>query len=102
MLFRSAAGSRGGGYGPYLGTIPDFSGSGVAGVRLEGVRAGSPAERAGLRSGDVIIRFAGVSVRTLEDLVFALRSRRAGDEVEVRFLRDGAPQTVRAVLEPRR
>jgi len=41
-------------------------------------------------------------VRSLEDLTFALRSRRAGDEVEVTFVRDGAPHTVRAVLEQRR
>ena len=85
-----------------LGIIPDFSETASAGVRLGGVRPGSPAERAGLRGGDVIVRFANVTIRTLEDLVFALRSHRAGDAVEVTFLRDSAPRTVRAVLEPRR
>jgi len=95
-------GDRGGGYGPYFGSIPDFGGGNIPGVRLTGVRAGSPADRAGLREGDTIVRFAGVAVRSLEDLTFALRSRRAGDEVEVTFVRDGAPHTVRAVLEQRR
>ena len=39
---------------------------------------GSPADKAGLKGGDVIVRFAGVNVRTLEDFTFALRGRRAG------------------------
>jgi Zn-dependent M28 family amino/carboxypeptidase len=98
----SSRGDRAGGYGPYFGSIPDFGGTDIRGVRLSGVRAGSPAERAGLREGDTIVRFAGVAVGGLEDLTFALRSRRAGDEVEVTFVRDGTPHTVRAVLEPRR
>ena len=96
------AGGQGGGYGPYFGSIPDFGAGNDAGVRLTGVRPGSPAERAGLRVGDTIVRFAGVTVRSLEDLTFALRSRRAGDEVEVTFVRDGSPHTVRTVLEQRR
>jgi Zn-dependent M28 family amino/carboxypeptidase len=95
------AGGRGGGYGPYFGSIPDFGGGSDKGVLLTGVRQGSPAERAGLRAGDTIVRFAGVTVRTLEDLIFALRSRRAGDEVEVTFVRDGTPHTARTVLEQR-
>lgn len=92
----------GGGYGPYFGSIPDFSEAEPRGVRLTGVRPGSPAEQAGLQGGDVITRFAGVTIRTLEDLVYALRSRRAGDMVEVIFVRDGVPRTAQAVLEPRR
>ena len=72
------------------------------GVRLGGVRPGSPADRAGLQAGDVIVRFGGVSVRTLDDLVFALRSRRAGEAIEVTYVRDGAERTARATLEERR
>ncbi|HEU5305659.1 MAG TPA: M28 family peptidase, partial [Gemmatimonadales bacterium] len=43
------------GYGAYLGTVPDMTGS-PGGVRLVGVRAGSPAEKAGLRGDDIITR----------------------------------------------
>jgi S1-C subfamily serine protease len=82
--------------------VPDFGESPQAGVRLGGVRPGSPADRAGLKSGDVIVRFAGVTIRTLDDLVFALRSRRAGDAVEVGYVRDGAERAAQATLEERR
>jgi S1-C subfamily serine protease len=50
----------------------------------------------------VIVRFAGVTVRTLDDLVFALRGRRPGDAIEVTYVRDGAERAVQAVLEQRR
>jgi hypothetical protein len=97
---RAGAGATG--YGPYFGAVPDFGESPHPGVRLGGVRPGSPADRAGLRAGDVIVRFAGVSVRTLDDLVFALRGRRPGDAIEVTYVRDGAERAVQAVLEERR
>jgi hypothetical protein len=98
----AAARSSGGGYGPYFGSVPDFGESPEPGVRLGGVRPGSPADRAGLRAGDVIVAFGGVTVRTLDDLTFALRARRPGDTVEVRYRRDGAEHVARATLEPRR
>jgi Zn-dependent M28 family amino/carboxypeptidase len=93
---------RAGGYGPYFGSVPDFGESATPGVRLSGVRPGSPAERAGLQSGDVIVRFGGVVVRTLDDLTFALRGRRPGDPVEVRYLRAGAEHGAETTLEARR
>ncbi len=95
-------GRGGGGYGPYFGSIPDFSESPVPGVRLGGVRPGSPADKGGLKGGDIIVKFAGVAVRNLDDLTFALRTRRAGDTVEVIYLRDGVERAVRATLEERR
>ncbi len=93
---------RAGGYGPFFGVIPEFGESRGAGVKINGVRPGSPAERAGVRAGDVLVTFAGVSVKTLEDFTFALRGRRPGERVEVTVLRDGAEQHLRAVLEERR
>lgn len=95
--------SRGGaGYGPFLGVVPDFSEAERPGVRLGGVRPGSPADKAGVKSGDIIIRFAGVDVKTLDDLTFALRSRRAGDKVEVILLREGTEISTEATLGERR
>jgi hypothetical protein len=99
-----AGGRGGGGYGAYFGVVPDFGGGDgpPQGVRITGVRPGSPAEKAGVRGGDVIVRFAGVDVKTLEDLTFALRGRRPGDQVQVVVRRDGREHHVQAVLEERR
>ncbi len=95
--------SRGGsGYGPFFGVIPDFGEAERPGVKLGGVRPGSPADKAGVKAGDIIIRFAGVEVKTLDDLTFALRSRRSGDKVEVILLRDGKEVSTEATLEQRR
>ena len=91
-----------GGYGPYFGVVPEFGEAERPGVRVGGVRPGSPAEKAGVRTGDVITAFAGLTVRTLEDFTFALRGRRAGDRVEVTVERSGAAQRLDATLEERR
>jgi membrane-associated protease RseP (regulator of RpoE activity) len=90
----------GGGYGPYFGMIPEF-GQPEDGVKLGGVRAGSPAEKAGLKPGDLIVRFDGKVVRNLEDFVFVLRGKRAGDRVEVVYRRGSELRTTSAVLEVR-
>jgi len=91
-----------GGYGAYFGVIPEFGERPQAGVAITGVRAASPAERAGLKAGDVIVRFGDVDVRSLEDLTFALRGKRPGDRVAVVVVRDGRRRELEATLEERR
>jgi hypothetical protein len=49
------------GYGPYLGTIPDMTPRDY-GLRLTGVREGSPAAVAGLQPGDVVVEFDGQAI----------------------------------------
>jgi serine protease Do len=71
-------------------------------VRITSVRAGSPAETAKVLAGDTIVAFGGHPVKTLEDLTFALRDRRAGDRVEVIVVRAGQERRVEAVLAERR
>lgn len=92
----SSSGSSG--YGPYLGTIPDMTPGEVQGVRLTGVREGSPAEEAGLQNGDVIVEFGGQEVTDLYAYTYALRDHEPGDEVEIVVVRDGERVTVTAVL----
>lgn len=48
----------------------------------------------GLEPGDVITRFNGTEVRTMQDLVIGLRHYRVGEPVEFEVLRDGAVQTL--------
>ena len=94
-------GRQGGGYGPFFGVIPEFGEAERPGVKISGVRPGSPAERAGVLAGDTLVGFGGVDVKTLDDLTFALRGKRAGDRVEVIVVRGGAVHRTQAVLEER-
>ena len=90
-----------GGHGrAYLGIVPDFAG-GAGGLRLAGVREGSPAERAGLRGGDSMVSFDGRTVRDLRDLSYLLKEKKPGDTVVIVVLRDGEEVTLEAVLGKR-
>jgi Peptidase family M28/PDZ domain/PA domain len=91
----------GGGYGPYFGSVPDF-GQQENGVRFSDIRPGSPAAKAGLRAGDVLIQFGGKTIGNLYDFTDALRRSKVGDVVEVKVLREGKPITASVTLEQRR
>ena len=88
------------GYGAYLGSVPDFTPV-ERGVKLSGVRAGSPAEVAGIRAGDVIVRMGTMEVADLMGLTNALRAHKPGDAVPVVLLRDGRETTVTVTLGSR-
>ncbi|MEP6574156.1 MAG: M28 family peptidase [Gemmatimonadota bacterium] len=88
------------GYGAYLGTVPDMSDN-PGGVRLTGVRAGSPAEKAGLRGEDIITKIGDMAVRDLQAMTDALRAHKPGDIVEILILRNGTEQKLSATLGTR-
>jgi len=67
----------------YTGTIPDFGGGDVVGMKISGVREGSPAADAGMQGGDVIVKFGTVEIKNLYDYTYALGEYKPGDEVEV-------------------
>jgi hypothetical protein len=87
-------------YGTYLGTIPDMTDN-PGGVRLLGVRAGSPAEKAGLRGDDIITRIGELDVPDLQAMTNALRSHEPGDTVSIVIRRGKQVTTVRATLGTR-
>jgi hypothetical protein len=91
----------GGGYGAYLGTIPDYMQT-EGGVLLSGVRTASPADSAGLKGGDVIVKFDGVRVDNIYDYTFALRSRKPGQQVHITVKRKGQDVELLAVLGRRK
>ena len=91
----------GGGYGPYFGSIPDF-GQSENGVRFSDVQAGSPAAKAGLKAGDVLVRFGNKPIMNLYDFTDALRQSKVGEVVEVTVQRDGKPLRASVKLEERR
>jgi hypothetical protein len=99
---RPQASAGGSGYGAYLGTIPDMSGGGVSdGVRITGVRAGSPAEQAGLIAGDVITAIGDKHIANLYDMTDALRAHQPGDTVVIVSRRDGVERRATTVLGKR-
>ncbi len=83
-----------------LGIIPDY-GEEVEGVRLTGVREGSPAAKCGLRSGDLIVGWSGKKVTNIYDLTYLLQEHRAGDQVEISVVRDSEQLRLTATLEGR-
>ena len=78
------------------GTIPDY-GAEIEGLRLSGVMAGGPAERAGLQGGDVIVEMAGVAVGNIYDYMGALDLLKADEPTPVVYLRDGQRQETQLV-----
>ena len=88
------------GYGAYLGTVPDMTDN-PGGVRLLGVRAGSPAEEAGLRGDDIITRIGDMNVPDLQAMTDALRSHQPGDTVAIVVKRGKEVTTVHATLGSR-
>lgn len=80
-----------------LGSIPDYAFEGE-GVGLSGVRPGSPAEKAGIKAGDVIVKFGGKVIRNVQEYTIALSEFKPGDEVEIVVKRGSETITVKAIL----
>lgn len=92
------------GYGAYLGTIPDYSAmeSSAGGVKLADVRPGSPAEKGGIRGGDVIVDIGGTRIENLYDMTYALQDHKPGETVDVIVVRGAERVTLRTTLGSRK
>ena len=73
----------------YLGSIPDMASGDITGLKLTGVRAGSPADSAGIRAGDIVVELGGKPVTDLQTYSDALYSYKPGDTIKVVVMRDG-------------
>jgi hypothetical protein len=91
----------GSGYGPYFGSIPDFA-EPPRGVRFADVTPGSPAAKAGLKAGDILVKFGTEAIQNLYDFTYALRAHKAGEEVEVEVLRGDQSLTAKVLLTERK
>jgi len=81
-------------YGASLGTIPDYAGDGRPGVLLAGVRAGSPAEAAGIRRGDLLVELSSKEIRDIHDFMYVLQRSKPGEKTTAVVVRDGQRVTV--------
>ncbi|MBS1934007.1 MAG: M20/M25/M40 family metallo-hydrolase, partial [Bacteroidetes bacterium] len=69
-----------------LGIMPDYTFSG-SGVRVDGVSDGRPAQKAGLKTGDVIVQLGDYPVSSLENYMQALSKFKKGDNTKVKYKR---------------
>lgn len=85
--------------GAYLGTIPDYStlssphgpsGGGMpnGGIRLAGTRPGSPADRAGILEGDILLGINDQKISSLEDFMKILSGLKPGDSITLSIRRN--------------
>jgi serine protease Do len=72
------------------------------GVEITNIEEGSPAAKAGLQKGDVVLEFNGQRVEGTEQFVRLVRETPAGREIKLSVNRGGAAQTVTATVEKRK
>ena len=82
----------------FLGVQPETT---TKGVRVFDIEPGSASYNAGLRDGDVLTELGGVSIDDVAALVKTIRDRRPGDQVEIKYLRNGSLAKTTAVLAGR-
>jgi len=82
------------------GQLGEFFGApDSAGVLIREVRSGTPAEKAGLKAGDVIVKVGDQPVRSVADLREQLRAKSAEKSVNIGILRKGSPMTLPVAIE---
>ncbi len=84
----------------YVGTIPDYA-SQVDGLKITGVSEGGPAQKAGLKGGDIIVEFGGKKISNIYDYTYALGDFSPGDIVDVVVMRNSEKKTFKVELGAR-
>ena len=67
----------------YLGTVPDYAQEEVKGVLLSSVAKGGPAEKAGVRNGDIIVELAGRKIENIYDYTYAIEALKIGQKTSI-------------------
>ena len=83
------------GRGSQIGVlVSDADAAGAVGVRIDGVDADSPAAKAGVKEGDVVVEFDGERVRSARQLTRLVQETPDGRSVKMTVVRGGARQAV--------
>jgi S1-C subfamily serine protease len=88
------------GFSSWFGSMPNYAWD-REGVLLDGTSSGSPAEKAGLLKGDVLVKMDEVEVKDIYDFMWVLQTKKPGDLVQVGYLRDGQLERVAVTLGSR-
>lgn len=86
------------GFRATLGIIPSYADN-SEGLKIDGVSPGKAADMAGMKKGDLIVRFGGKVIKNVYDYTYALGEYKAGDKVEVTVIRDGKEVKLEAILQ---
>ncbi len=81
-----------------FGIIPDYAANAI-GLKIEGSSPNTPAEKAGLIDGDIIIGIDDKEINNIQDFMMVLREQQPGNTVTVKYLRDGKEMQVKVLLE---
>jgi aminopeptidase N len=96
----AAGAAPGGGRRVSFGTMPDFAFAGP-GVKVAAVTPGSPAEKAGVEEGDVLLRLDDKDIANLQGFSAILRGLAPGQTVKVVLSRGGAEQALEVTVVER-
>ena len=69
------------------------------GAMVTGVMPGSSAEKAGIKSGDIIVSADGQPVKTIDDLIAAIRKKNVGDKISVTYYENGSKKTADMTIQ---
>ena len=86
---------------PIMGISVDtqFTGAGaLISKESTGITPGGPADKAGLRKGDLIVALDGSDIENSDELIVAIRSKNIGDKVKVKYKRNNITREVDVVL----
>ena len=86
--------------GGYLGVMP-AEGANGQGVVLQEILKGSPAEKAGLKPGDVVLKLGRTKIHAVSDLLMTLRDCKPGDKTQISIQRESKEIVVEVVLGSR-
>lgn len=89
------------GFRATLGIVPGYA-SAEEGLKVDDVNPGQAADKAGIKKGDLIIRFGPKTIKNVYDYTYALGDYKPGDEVEVVVRREGKELTLKAILQKSR
>ncbi|MDH3494916.1 MAG: M20/M25/M40 family metallo-hydrolase [Acidobacteriota bacterium] len=89
------------GFNVSLGTIPAYGDSDNTGLKLDGVRTDSAADKAGIKGGDKITKIADKEIRNISDYMFMLGEMKAGEKYEIVVMRGEEKLTLTIVPDPR-
>ena len=85
---------------PYFGiSLYDYTGNDGTGVYVQTVESDSPAAKAGLKRGDLIVSFAGVETKNTAYFKYELYKHSPGETVEVNYIRDNKEHTTKVKLK---